>query len=88
MSDLTPIEILDDAVRAYVAALDDHNGELSSWALCSQTTKIEYSEDRMPLMHQPDLTSGPSTSPATALGLLGMGKAIITNALFAADDED
>lgn len=77
MSDLTPLERLDDAIREYSKSLG-LEGDLSAWVLGFQMTKITDDARFLPLTHAEGTALGASTSRATALGLLHLSKLELT----------
>lgn len=68
-AELTPIEKLDEAIRAYIVECDE-SGELGGWALSYQTVQIVSDPALLPLAFGWQWTLGPSTSAALAIGLL------------------
>jgi hypothetical protein len=68
MTDLTPLETLDDAVRTFAASIDD-TGTIGGWVLAWEASAITDEPGMLPLIHAAGYTTGPATSPATAHGL-------------------
>jgi hypothetical protein len=68
MSDLTPLQRLDDAIHEFAAALGNE-GAVSGWIVAYETTRITNEEGLVPLVHNTGYSVGPATSPAAATGL-------------------
>ena len=87
MSELTPLQKLDDAIHEYFAALEQE-GTISGWTLAFQSQTLNSNSDLLPLSFASDFTMGPSTSPETAMGLAHLTRARLEQALvFGGDDE-
>lgn len=71
MTARTPLELLDEAVHAYIAATtdEDETRAVAGWALGIETTAINSDPDDLPLMDAQHYVSGPQTTSSQALGL-------------------
>lgn len=89
MSDLTPLEALDDAIRTFVDTLDDTQaGEfMSGWVLSWQQTKVTSDPGLLPLASANDYTLSPSTTLELAIGLTRAMGMKLDSELFGDDDE-
>ncbi len=87
MSDLTPLEKLDDAVHEFFEALGDE-GNISGWVLAYQSSKLNTDSTFLPLSFASNFTSGASTSPETAMGLAHLTAAKLERALVFTDYDD
>lgn len=74
-ADLTPLEVLDDAVRAFFASTGDDDGgtlsadELSGFIVVAEYRKLDPDPDNLPMTDTNAYTTGPTTTAAMAAGL-------------------
>lgn len=87
MSDLTPLEHLDEAVRAYVDATEGV-GFVSGWVVAYETQTMTTEEGVLPIMTSFDYTMGAATSPTTAVGLLQVTLRVLQTELVSAYFDD
>ena len=91
MTDLTPLEKLDDAVHEFYAYLIEEEGaqgNISGWVLAYQSSKINPDSTLLPLSFGSEYTMGASTSPETAMGLAHLTAARLERALVFSDNGD
>lgn len=71
MSELTPLQKLDDAVHEYIRATTeaDENRAVAGWALGIETTAIVFEDGAIPLADAQHYVVGPQTTTAQAIGL-------------------
>lgn len=81
--DRTPLEVLDEAVRAFTREALDDSGSLSAWVLGVQTNVITGQSGVLPLVFSSYYAMGPSTSPEAAIGLLRFTEARLTSTFLA-----
>lgn len=88
MSELTPIQKLEDAIHTYLDECED-DGALTAWVLAWQTSRINADPDLIPLSFASNFTMGIATSPETAIGLARITNMRLESRLTTwADDED
>jgi hypothetical protein len=87
MSDPTPLERLDEAVREFSAACDNE-GIVAGWVIAYQLTAITQEEGVSPLLSRPDYTMSPSTTGELATGLLRLISKRIEGEIIATTADD
>ena len=73
MTDLFPLNELDEAVRAYLDACNPEHGALGGWVLVWQEQRIIAEPGFLPLATSNDVMLSPTTTAETAAGLLRAG---------------
>jgi hypothetical protein len=92
MTDETPLETLDDAIRVFAAAIETNGGTLGAWVLAWESSDITSEPGVLPLIHTAGYATGPATSPATAAGLAAalstMCKNVTIDTMLSGGDDD
>lgn len=82
--DRTPLEVLDDAVQAFVNAQTEYAGTLlTGWTLGYQVSGADGSESWWDTSY----ATGPSTNPATGVGIARMAEVKMLQDLVGPDDD-
>lgn len=87
MSELTPLEKLDDAIHTYFQECE-HSGDLTSWTLAWQSSRLSSNPDVLPLSFTSSFTMSASTSPETAMGLAHLTAARLERFLVFSEEDD